>query len=72
MSRQTIAIIDFGSQYGRSIVRRVCEHDVYSEVFQPNATADLLSRPQIDGKWEISVHALFPIYCHQTAEFLKE
>ena len=72
MLRQTIAIIDFGSQYSRLTARRVREHNVYSEVFQPDVTAERLSRPQINGKWEILVHVLFPIYRYQTAEFLKE
>jgi GMP synthase (glutamine-hydrolysing) len=49
MPRQTIAIIDFGSQYGQLIARRVREHNVYSQVFQPVITAEELSRQKIKG-----------------------
>ena len=33
---ETIAIIDFGSQYGQLIARRVREHNVHSTIYQPN------------------------------------
>jgi GMP synthase (glutamine-hydrolysing) len=49
MPRQTIAIIDFGSQYGQLIARRVREHNVYSQVFQPVVTAEELSLQKIKG-----------------------
>ena len=42
MSREVIAIIDFGSQYGQLIARRVREHKVYSKIYQPNVTANQL------------------------------
>lgn len=42
MSREVIAIIDFGSQYGQLIARRVREHKVYSKIYQPSVTAKQL------------------------------
>ena len=49
MPHEVIAIIDFGSQYGRLIARRVREHNVYSQIYQPDVSADQLSRPEIKG-----------------------
>ena len=49
MSREVIAIIDFGSQYGQLIARRVREHNVYSKIYQPNVTADELARDGAKG-----------------------
>lgn len=36
---ETIVIIDFGSQYGQLIARRVREHNVYSTIYQPGICA---------------------------------
>jgi hypothetical protein len=33
MGRELIAILDFGSQYGQLIARRVREQHVYSQIF---------------------------------------
>jgi GMP synthase (glutamine-hydrolysing) len=41
---QTIVIIDFGSQYGQLIARRVREHNVYSIVYQPEIRAKELAK----------------------------
>ena len=41
---QTIAIIDFGSQYGQLIARRVREHNVYSIIYQPSVSFDELAK----------------------------
>ncbi|MFA6186216.1 MAG: glutamine-hydrolyzing GMP synthase [Phycisphaerae bacterium] len=41
---QLIAIIDFGSQYGQLIARRVREHNVYSIIYQPGVSADELAK----------------------------
>ncbi len=49
MSRETIAIIDFGSQYGQLIARRVREQNVYSQIYQPNITAEELSSQGVKG-----------------------
>ena len=49
MPHEVIAIIDFGSQYGQLIARRVREHNVYSQVYQPGVSADQLSRQKIKG-----------------------
>ena len=44
MSHETIAIIDFGSQYGQLIARRVREHKVYSKIYQPDVSSGELSK----------------------------
>ena len=49
MSRQLIAIIDFGSQYGQLIARRVREHKVYSKIYQPSVTAAELKEAGVTG-----------------------
>ncbi len=49
MSRETIAIIDFGSQYGQLIARRVREQNVYSQIYQPGVTAQELSGQKVKG-----------------------
>jgi GMP synthase (glutamine-hydrolysing) len=49
MSRQMIAILDFGSQYGQLIARRVREHNVYSRIFPADITAEELSELQVKG-----------------------
>ncbi len=41
---ETIVIIDFGSQYGQLIARRVREHNVYSIIYQPNISAKELTK----------------------------
>ncbi len=41
---ETIVIIDFGSQYGQLIARRVREHNVYSVIHQPSVSAKQLSQ----------------------------
>ncbi len=41
---ETIAIIDFGSQYGQLIARRVREHNVYSTIYQPNVSSKELAK----------------------------
>ena len=47
MNKQTVAIIDFGSQYTQLIARRVREHKVYSEIFPHTVTAVELSKKNI-------------------------
>jgi len=49
MSRQTIAILDFGSQYGQLIARRVREHNVYSRICRADIEAAELSTPDLKG-----------------------
>jgi len=49
MSHETIAILDFGSQYGQLIARRVREHNVYSIICQPDISAEELSQLNIKG-----------------------
>ncbi len=49
MPRETIAIIDFGSQYNQLIARRVREHKVYSRIYQPNIKAEQLSKDGVKG-----------------------
>ena len=49
MSHELVAIIDFGSQYGQLIARRVREHNVYSRIFQPSVTAEELAADNVKG-----------------------
>ena len=49
MSREIIAILDFGSQYGQLIARRVREQNVYSQICRADITADELSRMGVKG-----------------------
>jgi GMP synthase (glutamine-hydrolysing) len=49
LSHEVIAIIDFGSQYGQLIARRVREHNVFSQIYQPSVTAGELSRQGVKG-----------------------
>ena len=49
MVRETIAIIDFGSQYGQLIARRVREQNVFSMIYQPSVKAEVLKAAGITG-----------------------
>ncbi|MFQ5411167.1 MAG: glutamine-hydrolyzing GMP synthase [Phycisphaerae bacterium] len=49
MSQQTIAILDFGSQYLQLIARRVRENQVHSLIFPPDVSTDELGRHPIIG-----------------------
>lgn len=49
MSREIIAILDFGSQYGQLIARRVREQNVYSQICPADITAEALSRLGVKG-----------------------
>ena len=49
MAHEIIAIIDFGSQYSRLIARRVREHNVFSQIYQPSVTAGELSAQKVKG-----------------------
>lgn len=49
MSREVVAIIDFGSQYGQLIARRVREHKVYSQIYQPTVKIEKLAQLGIKG-----------------------
>ena len=44
MNREMVAILDFGSQYGQLIARRVREHNVYSQIFPANINANKLKQ----------------------------
>ncbi len=44
-----IAILDFGSQYGQLIARRVREHNVYSRICPAGISADELSKMPLKG-----------------------
>ena len=46
---ETIAILDFGSQYGQLIARRVREHDVYSELCRHDISVEELSQKNLKG-----------------------
>jgi len=49
MSNELVAIIDFGSQYGQLIARRVREHNVLSKIYQPSTTAEQLAKENLKG-----------------------
>ncbi len=49
MSREIIAILDFGSQYCQLIARRVREHNVYSAIFRADTAAEELSQLGVRG-----------------------
>ena len=49
MSREIVAILDFGSQYGQLIARRVREQNVYSRIFPAGVTAGELSKLPLKG-----------------------
>ncbi|MHC4725969.1 MAG: glutamine-hydrolyzing GMP synthase, partial [Planctomycetota bacterium] len=49
MSREIIAILDFGSQYGQLIARRIREQNVYSQIFPADITAQELSKLGVKG-----------------------
>jgi len=49
MSRETIAILDFGSQYGQLIARRVREQNVYSVICPAGSSAEELSQMNLKG-----------------------
>jgi GMP synthase (glutamine-hydrolysing) len=47
--REVVAIIDFGSQYGQLIARRVREHKVYSQIYQPSVKIEKLAQLGVKG-----------------------
>ena len=49
MTHQTIAILDFGSQYVQLIARRVRENQVYSAIFPPDVAAEELKQNGVIG-----------------------
>jgi GMP synthase (glutamine-hydrolysing) len=49
MHHQTIAILDFGSQYCQLIARRVREQNVYSQIFRADTPAEELARLPLKG-----------------------
>jgi GMP synthase (glutamine-hydrolysing) len=49
MSRETIAILDFGSQYVQLIARRVREYNVYSVICRADTTAKQLQKLNVSG-----------------------
>ncbi|MEJ2705293.1 MAG: glutamine-hydrolyzing GMP synthase [Sedimentisphaerales bacterium] len=44
MDREVVVILDFGSQYGQLIARRVREQNVYSRIYRADVTARELAR----------------------------
>ncbi|QOJ15965.1 MAG: glutamine-hydrolyzing GMP synthase [Planctomycetia bacterium] len=47
--RESIAIIDFGSQYSQLIARRIRENHVFCEIFAPSVRADQLRERGVRG-----------------------
>ena len=48
-SRQTVAILDFGSQYSQLIARRVREQKVYSKLYPGDIAAGRLAQLPLKG-----------------------
>jgi GMP synthase (glutamine-hydrolysing) len=48
-TRETIAVLDFGSQYSQLIARRVRENHVYSELLPPHVTPQRLRKIGVKG-----------------------
>jgi GMP synthase (glutamine-hydrolysing) len=48
-AHETIAILDFGSQYAQLIARRVRENQVYAELFHPTVDVDALRGLHLKG-----------------------
>ncbi len=49
MSHQTIAVLDFGSQYTQVIARRIRECNVYSKIYHYGTTAEELKAENVQG-----------------------
>ncbi len=49
MKRETILILDFGSQYTQLIARRLRELSVYSEILPPQTSAESLAARRVKG-----------------------
>jgi len=49
MQHELIAILDFGSQYGQLIARRVREHNVYSRICKADTPVDELAKMPLKG-----------------------
>ena len=47
MNKQTVAVLDFGSQYTQLIARRIREQNVYSEILPHTITANELSKKNV-------------------------
>lgn len=47
IQRQTVAILDFGSQYTKVIARRIREHHVFSEILPYNTSVEALAADRI-------------------------
>ena len=46
---ETIAILDYGSQYTQLIARRIRELNIYSEIFHHNTLIEKLMKKNIKG-----------------------
>ena len=44
MNKQTVAVLDFGSQYTQLIARRIREHNVYSEILPHTISVEEINK----------------------------
>ena len=49
MYKQTVAVLDFGSQYTQLIARRIREQNVFSEIFSYSTSADEIKSKNVSA-----------------------
>ena len=47
MNKQTVAVLDFGSQYTQLIARRIREQNIYSEILSHSISAEELHKKNV-------------------------
>ena len=60
----TIAVIDYGSQYTQLIARRIRELNIYSEIFKHDISINQLRKKMFQESFYLEVHQAFMIKMH--------